>query len=123
MNEISKKILITGGSGFIGSNLITYLIHNTNYCILNFDKLTYSSSQSSLSKIFNNHRYSFIQGDILNSALVLNTIKQFKPDIIMNLAAETHVDRSIEYPTTFIETNIMGTFILLEQAFDYWKQL
>ena len=123
MNKTSKKIMITGGAGFIGSTLIKYLIKNTNYSILNFDKLTYSSSVSSLTKINNNHRYSFIQGDILNSSLVSNTIRQFEPDVIMNLAAETHVDRSIESPTAFIETNIMGTFTLLDQTLDYWYQL
>ncbi len=107
-----KKIIVTGGSGFIGSNLVNYLIKK-RYFVLNIDKLTYSSNKYN-NKIRNKKNYKLIKIDINNKLKLLNIIKKFKPKAIFNLAAETHVDRSIDNPKTFIHTNINGTFNLLE---------
>ena len=121
--KLEKKIMITGGSGFIGSNLIRYLIKNTNHVLLNYDKLSYSSNNVSLSEFEGNKKYHFICGDILNSSLFSEALENFKPNIIMNLAAETHVDRSIEDPYIFVQSNIVGTSIILERSLDYWNKL
>ena len=127
MNEYNllkkKKFMITGGAGFIGSSLIRFLINETNNDVLNFDKLTYSSSLYSLEGISKNPRYNFIKGDVCDKSLVLKTIKNFQPDIIMHLAAETHVDRSIDNPQNFLFTNILGTSVMLECAKEYWMNL
>lgn len=108
------KIFITGGSGFIGSCLIRHIINGTDHRVFNFDKLTYASNSASLSSIQNNPRYEFLKGDIIDLKKLSAVIKKFKPDIIMNLAAESHVDRSILTPAEFINTNIIGTYNLLE---------
>ena len=96
---------------------------NTNYTLLNYDKLTYSSNNVSLSEFEGNKRYHFICGDILNSTLFSEALENFKPNIIMNLAAETHVDRSIEEPSIFVQSNILGTSIILERCLVYWDKL
>ena len=107
------KILVTGGSGFIGSNFIYYCL-NKNNKVLNFDKLTYAGNLNNLIKEESNKNYHFIQGDICNKNKLTKSIEKFKPDFIVNFAAETHVDRSIENSSSFIKTNILGTSILLD---------
>ena len=123
MIQNEKKILITGGSGFIGSALIRHLLKDTNHTILNYDKLTYSSNNVALSEQENDDKYQFICGDILNPSFFSETLNNFKPNIIMNLAAETHVDRSIENPSIFVQTNILVTSIILEKSLDFWNGL
>ena len=107
------KILVTGGCGFIGSNFIYYCL-NKNNKVLNFDKLTYAGNLNNLKKEESNKNYHFIQGDICNKNKLTQSIEKFKPDFIVNFAAETHVDRSIENSSTFIKTNILGTSVLLD---------
>tara|TARA_B000000532_G_scaffold182235_1_gene148519 strand:+ start:1141 stop:2178 length:1038 start_codon:yes stop_codon:yes gene_type:complete len=107
------KILVTGGSGFIGSNFIYYCL-NKNNKVLNFDKLTYAGNLSNLKEEESNKNYHFIQGDICNKNKLTKSIEKFKPDFIINFAAETHVDRSIENSSSFIKTNILGTSVLLD---------
>lgn len=116
------KIIITGGAGFIGSALIRYLIKNTNNVILNLDKLTYAANLSSLKEVENSERYSFKQVDICEKDSINYIFNEFQPDSIMHLAAESHVDRSIDNSEEFIKTNILGTFTLLECARKYWKK-
>ena len=120
-NKDLKKILITGGAGFIGSSLIRFLIKETNDKIINIDKLTYASNLQSLKSINDNPRYQFIQGDICDKKIVSQLFKDFQPDIVMHLAAESHVDRSIDEPSDFIQTNVMGTLVMLESARQYWN--
>jgi len=117
------KILITGGAGFIGSALIRYLINNTDNSILNIDKLTYAGNLESLKTIENNNRYQFCQADICDAQALTKAIKDFAPNYIMHLAAESHVDRSIDGPAEFIQTNIVGTYNLLEASRQYWLTL
>jgi dTDP-glucose 4,6-dehydratase len=120
---MSKRIFVTGGAGFIGSALIRYLINDTDSIVMNFDKLTYAGNLESLKSIENNERYHFMQGDICDQVFVTDTLKEFKPDYIMHLAAESHVDRSIDGPGEFIQTNIVGTYSLLEAARSYFVSL
>lgn len=117
------KIIITGGAGFIGSAVVRYLIEQTDDEVLVIDKLTYAGNLESLDKVFNNNRFHFKQIDICDRSSLTKAINAFRPDIIMHLAAESHVDRSIDNPSTFIGTNIIGTFTLLEEALIYWKKL
>jgi dTDP-glucose 4,6-dehydratase len=117
----NKKFMITGGAGFIGSSLIRFLINNTDHQILNFDKLTYSSNLQSLKEVSINPRYQFFQGDICDKKSVSKLFKEFQPDIVMHLAAESHVDRSIDAPANFIQTNVIGTSVMLECAREYWS--
>ena len=117
------KILVTGGAGFIGSALIRQLIKNTDYQVLNVDKLTYAGNLDSLKLIEDNPRYSFICVDISDQHKIYSIIDQYRPNIIMHLAAESHVDRSIDGPSEFIQTNILGTFNLLEASRKYWSGL
>jgi len=119
----NKKILITGGAGFIGSALIRYLIKETNYSILNFDALKYSGNLQSLNLIEDSERYKFLHGDICDSILLKKVFNDFCPDGVINLAAESHVDRSIDDAAPFIQTNIVGTYSLLNASMDYWKNL
>ena len=113
------KILVTGGAGFIGSNFILNYIEE--HTLLNYDKLTYAGNLNNLDSVRNHNNYSFIKGDIKDKELVNKTIFDFKPDAIINFAAESHVDRSIDAPQDFIETNILGTFNLLKSALDYYN--
>ena len=115
------KIIVTGGAGFIGSAVIRELIDNTNHEVLNIDKLTYAGNLASLKEIETNDRYSFIKADICNSDEVEKVFKEFEPDAVMHLAAESHVDRSIDGPAQFIQTNIIGTYNLLEISRVYAK--
>lgn len=120
---MSKTIFITGGAGFIGSALVRYLINETDNTVINFDKLTYAGNLESLKSIDSNERYNFVQGDICDKGKVAEVLAQFQPDYIMHLAAESHVDRSIDGPGEFIETNIVGTYTLLEAARSYYVSL
>lgn len=117
------KILVTGGAGFIGSAVIREAIINTDHSIVNVDKLTYAGSLDSLRLIDKDDRYSFEQIDICDRVALRTVLANYQPDVIMHLAAETHVDRSIDGPDEFIQTNIVGTFSLLEEARLYWSNL
>ncbi|VEE63599.1 dTDP-glucose 4,6-dehydratase 2 [Shewanella putrefaciens] len=117
------RILITGGAGFIGSALVRMLIEQTESVVLNFDKLTYASHPESLAGVADSERYHFVQADICDRARLDLVLQQFQPDLVMHLAAESHVDRSIEGPAAFIQTNIVGTYTLLEASRRYWQQL
>ena len=117
------KFLITGGAGFIGSAVIRHIIENTEHQVLNVDKLTYAGNLESLVSISNNKRYQFNQTDICDRIALDQLFKSFQPDAVMHLAAESHVDRSISGPYAFIETNIIGTYQLLEATREYWNSL
>lgn len=117
------KILITGGAGFIGSAVVRHVIENTENEVLNVDKLTYAGNLESLARIAKNPRYTFSQTDICDRAALDELFENFQPDAVMHLAAESHVDRSITGPAAFIETNIIGTYQLLEAARHYWNTL
>jgi dTDP-glucose 4,6-dehydratase len=117
------KILVTGGAGFIGSAVIRQVINHTDYSIVNIDKLTYAGNLESLHSIDENERYSFVEIDICDGKAIRSVFQKHQPDVIMHLAAESHVDRSIDGPSEFIQTNIVGTFSLLEEARTYWKGL
>ncbi|KJY86171.1 dTDP-glucose 4,6-dehydratase [Vibrio neptunius] len=117
------KILVTGGAGFIGSAVIRHIIQNTQDEVVNVDKLTYAGNLESLDKVVDSKRYSFEQVDICDASEMKRIFEKHQPNAIMHLAAESHVDRSIDGPAAFIETNIMGTYTLLEAARTYWGQL
>ena len=117
------KIIVTGGAGFIGSALVRMIINETNYDVLNIDKLTYAGHLESLESIANSKRYLFEQVDICDSKALSRIFEAFQPDSIMHLAAESHVDRSIDGSAEFIRTNITGTHALLEEAKKYWQRL
>jgi dTDP-glucose 4,6-dehydratase len=117
------KIVVTGGAGFIGSALIRYLINETNHDVLNLDKLTYAGNLESLVSISSSKRYSFVQLDICDQQGLDKVLNDYQPDLIMHLAAESHVDRSIDGPAEFIQTNIVGTFTLLNAVRNYWDSL
>ncbi len=117
------KFLITGGAGFIGSAVVRHIILNTEHEVLNVDKLTYAGNLESLALVEGNVRYSFSQTDICDKAALDKLFESFKPDAVMHLAAESHVDRSISGPMEFMQTNIIGTYQLLEAARQYWNSL
>lgn len=117
------RVLVTGGAGFIGSAMICYLIHNTHHTILNIDKLTYAGDLSTLNPVSSSDRYSFLQIDICDNVALAQVFSSFQPDAVMHFAAESHVDRSITGAAAFIQTNIIGTYQLLEVARHYWKNL
>jgi dTDP-glucose 4,6-dehydratase len=118
-----KTILLTGGAGFIGSAVIRHLIKDTGFNVINVDKLTYAGNLESLALVSDSKRYTFEQVDICDGAEIKRVLHQHQPDIVMHLAAESHVDRSIDGPGEFIQTNIVGTYNLLEQARHYWAAL
>ena len=115
--------MITGGAGFIGSAVIRHIINNTDYEIINVDKLTYAGNVESIKSIEDDTRYAFEKVDICNSSEIRFLFNRYQPDILMHLAAESHVDRSIDSPGEFIQTNIIGTYVLLEEARRYWSKL
>jgi dTDP-glucose 4,6-dehydratase len=117
------KIFVTGGAGFIGSAVIRHIIQNTSDSVVNVDKLTYAGNLESIKDIACDERYKFEYVDICNSSELARVFTQHKPDAVMHLAAESHVDRSIDGPSAFIETNIVGTYTLLEAARSYWNGL
>jgi len=118
-----KKVIITGGAGFIGSAVIRFLINRTDHEVVNLDKLTYAGNLESLQQESSNGRYRFFQGDIVERTMVSGVFDEVQPDIVMHLAAESHVDRSVEGPSEFIQTNMVGTYVLLEAARAYWTKL
>lgn len=117
------KILITGGAGFIGSALIRHVLGNTGHSVVNVDKLTYAGNLESLKSVENHPNYNFEHADICDAAKMNQILQNYQPDAIMHLAAESHVDRSIDGPAEFIETNIVGTYTLVEAARNYWQAL
>ncbi|WP_180159580.1 dTDP-glucose 4,6-dehydratase [Acinetobacter sp. YH12047] len=117
------NILVTGGAGFIGSAVIRHLINETEHHVLNVDKLTYAGNLESLISVSDHPRYQFTQTDICDHVSLTRLFLEFQPDIVMHLAAESHVDRSIDGPAEFINTNIVGTYTLLEVARKYWQNL
>jgi dTDP-glucose 4,6-dehydratase len=118
-----KKVLVTGGAGFIGSAVARRIIANTPHEVLAFDMLTYAGNLASLAPAAANPRYRFVRGDVRDGAAVSRALASFEPDAIMHLAAESHVDRSIDGPDDFIHTNIVGTYVLLQAALKYWRML
>ncbi len=122
MNNM-KKTLITGGAGFIGSAVIRQFINDTDCSVVNVDKLTYAGNLQSLTSVSNSPRYRFEQVDICDAAELARVFREHRPDAVMHLAAESHVDRSISGPADFIQTNIVGTYTLLEAARNYWNSL
>ncbi len=117
------KIAITGGAGFIGSTLVRFILNNTNDSVINVDKLTYAGNLDSLKDVEYDPRYHFEKVDILDSAGLASIFDQYQPDAVIHLAAESHVDRSIDGPADFINTNIVGTYNLLEVCRAYWQEL
>ncbi len=117
------KILVTGGAGFIGSAVVRYIIKDTQDSVVNLDKLTYAGNLESLTSVAGSERYTFEQVDICERAELDRVFAVHQPDAVMHLAAESHVDRSIDGPAAFIETNIVGTYTLLEAARSYWSSL
>nr|WP_159466284.1 dTDP-glucose 4,6-dehydratase [Scandinavium goeteborgense] len=117
------KILVTGGAGFIGSAVVRHIINNTQDAVVNVDKLTYAGNLESLAEIENSKRYAFEQTDICDGQALARIFAEHQPDAVMHLAAESHVDRSITGPAAFVETNIVGTYVLLEAARKYWSEM
>jgi len=117
------RILVTGGAGFIGSALTRRLIRHTGHEVLVFDKLTYAGVLSSLEPVATSNRYGFVQADVCDAEAVAKALAEFRPDVVAHLAAESHVDRSIDGPGAFIQTNVVGTFVMLQQALGYWRGL
>jgi dTDP-glucose 4,6-dehydratase len=118
-----KTILVTGGAGFIGSSYVRMIIADGNYKVVNLDKLTYAGNLESLISVNDNPRYIFVRGDIGDRVLTKKLLDDQRPSAVVNLAAETHVDRSIDDPSVFIRTNVMGVYELLEAVMIYWKEL
>ena len=118
-----NTLLVTGGAGFIGSALIRQLISETDFTVINIDKLTYAGNLESLTDIDASPNYHFEQADICDAEAMDRIFSQYQPSAMMHLAAESHVDRSIDGPADFVQTNVVGTYILLEAARKYWKTL
>src|SRR5450432_2293944 len=117
------RILVTGGAGFIGSALTRRIITHSSDHVCVFDKLTYAGNMASLAPVANSSRFQFVRGDICDAGAVGQALERFRPDAIMHLAAESHVDRSIDGPGAFIQTNVVGSYVMLQAALDYWRRL
>ena len=117
------RILVTGGAGFIGSALVRRIIESTEHEVLVYDKLTYAGNLASLAPVERNARYSFVRADICDPRAARDALQRFRPHWVMNLAAESHVDRSIDAPAAFIETNFVGAYVMLQASLDYWRGL
>ena len=120
---MKKTILVTGGAGFIGCAVVRHLMNNTDHTVVNIDKLTYAGNLESLASVSGSTRYHFVHADICDRQTMAQTFAEFQPDLVMHLAAESHVDRSIDGPAEFIQTNVVGTCTLLEVARAYWSEL
>jgi dTDP-glucose 4,6-dehydratase len=118
-----NRFLVTGGAGFIGSAVVRKLIQDTDHSVLVVDKLTYAGNLDSLAPVASSPRYHFAHADIANAKLMSALLERFEPDVILHLAAESHVDRSIDAPGAFVQTNVVGTFTLLQAALGYWRRL
>jgi len=118
---MSKRFLITGGAGFIGSAVVRHLVRETGHRVLVIDKLTYAGNLEALEPVSNDPRHAFVRADIVDSARMKDVFESYQPDVIIHLAAESHVDRSIDGPAAFIQTNIIGTYTLLETALAFWR--
>lgn len=119
----TQTLMVTGGAGFIGSAVVRYLIFETEHQVCVLDNLTYAANLESLGPARGHPRFTFIRADICDEAAVAKALIRTKPDVIMHLAAETHVDRAIDGPRQFIETNVVGTYVLLQAALDYWRSM
>ena len=117
------RILVTGGAGFIGSALVRHLIAQSDHDVLAFDKLTYAGVRSSLDGVTSDSRFRFLQADICDPTAVADALAVFRPQVVAHLAAESHVDRSIDGPRVFVETNVVGTFTMLDASLTYWRGL
>jgi dTDP-glucose 4,6-dehydratase len=120
---MTRRYLVTGGAGFIGSAVVRRLIRDTSHQVLVVDKLTYAGNLDSLAPVAKSPRYAFARCDIADGAQMRAIIERFEPDVIMHLAAESHVDRSIDGPGEFVQTNVVGTFVLLQESLRYWRSL
>ena len=120
---MTKRFLVTGGAGFIGSAFVRHALAATDHHVLVVDKLTYAGNLDSLTPVNDHPRYKFVCADIADAAKMRAVLAEFQPDVILHLAAESHVDRSIDSPAEFVQTNIVGTFVLLQQALGYWHTL
>ena len=117
------RLLVTGGCGFIGSAVIRHIVRTTGHSVVNVDKLTYAASEDALEEAKTHHRHTLIRADIADHAAMRSVFATYQPDAVMHLAAETHVDRSIDGPGPFVQTNVVGTYVLLDAAREYWAQL
>jgi dTDP-glucose 4,6-dehydratase len=120
---MSKRFLVTGGAGFIGSALVRYALRHSDYHVLVVDKLTYAGNLDSLTQVSKDPRYAFVRADITDASKMRDLFEVYQPDVVLHLAAESHVDRSIDGPEDFIRTNVVGTYTLLEAALGYWRIL
>ncbi|MEM8947289.1 MAG: dTDP-glucose 4,6-dehydratase [Planctomycetota bacterium] len=116
-----SRIVVTGGAGFIGSAVVRHFLRATDAEVLNFDKLTYAASLSSLREFHDSPKYHFLEGDICEQSVLLSTLRDFRPEAIIHCAAESHVDRSIAGPADFVHTNLLGTYTLLQATREYWE--
>jgi dTDP-glucose 4,6-dehydratase len=121
--DMMQRVLVMGGAGFIGSAVVRLLVGEMGATVLNLDKLTYAANLTSLAEVADDPRYTFVHGDICDRRRARAAFQEFQPDIVMHLAAESHVDRSIDDPAAFIDTNIVGSFVMLQQALEYWRRL
>ena len=120
---MTYRVIVTGGAGFIGSTLVKFLIRDIGAVTLTIDSLTYAGTLSSLAEVSSSKLYHFIKADIIDGAAMRAALHEFRPNLVMHLAAETHVDRSIDEPRRFIDTNVVGTTVLLQETYDYWRSL